>query len=170
MPSLQEDSNKYDKLGCQPTIFNDLPIKAPDIKVVLYYNSMPYGERPGEVQRCLMTRFLAKELKKVPGIIVPRKIFDFREWQNRGILHLTEQEYSKRDIYFMIRWLSLHKKGLIFVLVNKDAHLMAKFFMDNSDESNIFITCPDMKDSDVFKIIHDGLKDRKLPTINWSCV
>jgi len=166
----EDTKSKYDRWGPFPPIFKDLPVKVDDIKVVLYYNSRPYGERPGDTVTCLETRKLAREVKRVPGSIVPRKIYDFRKWQDRGILHLSEQEFSQRDIYFMIRWLSLHKKDLLFIIVNNDAHLAVKFFVDASDPSNVFVSSPGMKDSGVFELIDANLKNSKKEPINWSCV
>ena len=168
-----EQSSKrdpYDRWGPRPPIFERLPVKVDDIKVVVFFNFLPYGMRPGVAVECLLTREMAAELRKTPGTIVPSKILDFRKWQDRGIVHLTEQEFTLKEIYFMMRWLSLYKTDLLFVMVHKDAHLMAKFFMDETHPSNNFVTSPHMKGSSIFNIINQELKKMNREPINWSAV
>ena len=167
---LLSSENPHYKIGPRPKIFDRVPLKVEDIKVVLYYNSMFYGVRPGENVLCLATKRLADELNKLPGVVTPRKIIDLRKWQEKGILHLTEREYTKTDIYFMIRWLALTKKDVIFMFVHPQGHLMAKFFMDRSDASNLFAFFEKMKDSDIFRGVNNHLINVGKEPIDWAIV
>lgn len=153
-------------LGPFPPIFKDLAIKTDDIKTVFFYNSRPYGIPVGSNVECIPTRLLGRELRKVPGLQVPKKILDLRKWKQNGILHLTEHEFSKRDVYFIVRWLSLYKKDLMFVLIHPDSHLMMQYIIDSTDSSNIFVTVPSMNDSDIFNLINQAYPGR----IDWSVV
>lgn len=160
--------NAFSRMGPRPKIFDRVPIKAEDIKVVFYYNCEYYGVRPGSNLRCLMTKQLSNELVKLPGVVAPKQIIDLRKWQEKGILHITEREFNKTDAYFMLRWLALTKKDIVFIIVHPQAHLMAKFFVDKSE--NIFIPAPKMKDSDIFKFTNNALINMGMEPIDWAIV
>jgi uracil DNA glycosylase len=167
-PSSEE--NRYYKIGQRPQIFASLPVKPEDTKVVFYYDCAYYGLRPGSNLHCLSTKRLAQELDKVPGLVCPKQMIDLRKWQTNGILHLTEREFTKTDIYFMIRWLALTKENLLFVFCHKHGHLMTKFFLDKSDPSNNFAHFHPMRDSDLFNEINRNLNAIGRDPIDWSIV